>query len=124
MPDSWYMCKMCGLLTVNSNTPNTNYCEKNKSHTWIKLIEVGPINYICKRCGKLVQGVPGKTPNESYCNNGTHFTTHIWYPVGTVGIPPNILNYKCIYCGHKISSLKVPLSHGCPAYANHKWIRI
>lgn len=113
---------MCGLLTCNNNTPKSYHCSVNKTHTWIKLIELGPTNYICKRCGTIVQGV--KTPYDGYCNNGTHFTTHQWFPLGTVGIPPHILNYKCLYCGSKISSLKAPLGQGCPSSSNHKWIRI
>ena len=124
MPESWYMCKMCGLLTCNNNIPNSYHCSVNNTHTWIKLIEFGSTNYICKRCGTIVQGVPNKSPNASYCRNGTHFTTHMWFPLGTVGIPPHILNYKCLNCGSLVSSLKPPLGHGCPASSTHKWIKI
>ena len=123
MPNSWYMCENCNLLTVNSNTPNPNHCAGNKTHIWIKLIELGPINYICKRCGTVVQGID-KTPNPNNCSNGTHCTTHYWVKLGTVGIPPHILNYWCINCGCRISSLTKPSRDGCPASAFHNWQKL
>lgn len=124
MPNSWYLCKNCNLLTLNSNTPNPNHCASNKLHTWIRLIEYGPMNYICKHCGTVIQGVNTQTPNRNNCRNGTHITTHDWAKLGAVGIPPHILNYRCLNCGCRISSLKEPNRLGCPASSSHRWVKI
>lgn len=126
MSEEWYMCKMCYSLTRNSKQPNTNYCSVNKQHTWVKIGEVGRMNYRCSRCGTVIQGSPTSKPTGGdTCQNGTHFKTHDWHKLGLIGV----LNYKCIKCGCHISSSESPLKgySGCNNYntnSPHVWKRV
>ena len=59
----WYSCKKCGQAIKKDTSPNSSGCSRASYHQWMRLGEVGNINFSCKKCGLLVQ--TKSTPSTS-----------------------------------------------------------
>lgn len=120
MAISWYLCKCCSILIRNDKTPSNLHCPRNNVHIWTKVCDWGSMNYLCKKCGTLVQGPEIQAPTNINCPNHSNGTSHIWYRLGTVGL----INYMCTKCGAIVHCNKTPNSNGCLVATTHYWKKL
>jgi predicted nucleic acid-binding Zn-ribbon protein len=74
MANYWYCCRKCGHAIKKESSPNTSGCSRASYHEWIRLGEVGDINYSCKKCGLTVQ--TKSSPSTSGCPDSSY---HEWH---------------------------------------------
>ncbi len=70
----WYICKSCAICIKKTNLPSSSGCSNSTFHNWVRVGEVGEINYCCKSCGITIQ--TNYLPSSSGCPNATF---HSWY---------------------------------------------